>query len=139
MIPAYPGGRPRETPPRDVLGAVFHVPRAGCRWRHPPKDFPPRSTAWGDVEEWRHGGLIAAARDASRARARRREGRERTPSAGGTDSRSAPATAGGERRGYDARKKVNGRQRHAVVGTPGLLPAAAVTAAGAGGGAAAPR
>jgi putative transposase len=139
MIPVYPGGRPRTTPMRDVLDAVFYVLRTGCPWRYLPKDFPPKSTVWGYFDEWRYNGLIEAVHDALRAQVRRREGRERTPSAGSTDSQSAPATEGGEQRGYDAHKKVNGRKRHVVVDTLGLLLAVAVTAASADDGAAAPQ
>jgi putative transposase len=139
MIPMYPGGRPRKTPMRDVLDAVFYVLRTGCQWRYLPKDFPPRSTVWGYFDEWRHNGLIEAVHDALRGQVRRREGRARTPSAGSTDSQSAPATEGGEQRGYDAHKKVNGRKRHVVVDTLGLLLAVAVTAASADDGAAAPQ
>ena len=139
MIPVYPGGRPRKTPMRDVLDAVFYVLRTGCQWRYLPKDFPPKSTVWGYFDEWRHNGLIEAVHDTLREQVRRREGRERTPSAGSTDSQSAPATEGGEQRGYDAHKKVNGRKRHVVVDTLGLLLAVAVTAASADDGAAAPQ
>jgi putative transposase len=139
MIPVHPGGRPRKTSMRDVLDAVFYVLRTGCQWRYLPQDFPPQSTVWGYFDEWRHSGLIEAAHDALRAQVRRKEGRRRTPSAGSADSQSAPATEGGEQRGYDAHKKVNGRKRHVVVDTLGLLLAVAVTAASADDGAAAPR
>jgi putative transposase len=50
-----------------------------------------------------------------------------------------PATEGGEQRGSDAHKKVQGRKRHIVVDTLGLLLAVAVTAASADDGAAAPQ
>jgi transposase len=129
MIPTTSGGRPRQTAMRDVVDAVFYIVRTGCQWRFLPKDFPPKSTVWGYFAVWRQDGTLAGIHDALREKVRKAEGRPPTPSAGSIDSQSAPATEGGEQRGYDAHKKVNGRKRHIVVDTMGLLLAVAVTAA----------
>jgi len=138
LIPVYPGGRPRKTSTRDVLDAIFYVLRTGCPWRFLPKDFPPKSTTWRYFNEWRHNGTLEAIHDALRERVRVAEGRDPTPSAGSIDSQSVPATEGGEARGRDNHKKVNGRKRHVVVDTTGLLVAVAVTAASDDDGGAAP-
>ena len=37
----------REWPMREIMNAIFHVPRAGCPWCMPPKDFPPTATVCG--------------------------------------------------------------------------------------------
>jgi len=57
--------------------------------------------------------------------------RDPMASAGVVDSQSVPgaATVGKTSRGYDAGKKVNGRKRHLVVDTGGLLIVVLVTAA----------
>ena len=54
-------------------------------------------------------------------------------SAGVVDSQSVKGadTVGADSRGYDAGKKINGRKRHIVVDTLGLLVVVLVTAASA--------
>src|SRR3954464_5003583 len=121
LIPVYPGGRPRKTSTRNALDAIFYLLRTGCPWRFLPKDFPPKSTTWRYFNEWRHNGTLEAIHDALREQVRAAEGRDPTPSAGSIDSQSVPATEGGEARGRDNHKKVNGRKRHVVVDTLGLL------------------
>ena len=52
---------------------------------------------------------------------REREGREAQPTAGVIDSQTVKTTEAGGVRGYDAGKKINGRKRHTVVDTTGML------------------
>jgi hypothetical protein len=54
------------------------------------------------------------------------EGREASPTAGVIDSQSMKTTEAAGPRGYDAGKKINGRKRHLLVDTMGLLIAAIV-------------
>ncbi|WP_420855160.1 transposase [Rhodococcus koreensis] len=70
--------------------------------------------------------------DALRDRARVRGGRDPQPSAAIIDSQSVQGadTVPGSSRGYDARKKTNGRKRHIAVDSNGLLLAVVVTMAG---------
>lgn len=51
------------------------------------------------------------------------EGREVTPSAAIIDSQSVKTTEAGGPRGYDGGKKINGRKRHLLVDTLGLIMA----------------
>ena len=57
------------------------------------------------------------------------EGRQPSPSAAIIDSQSVKTTEQGGLRGYDAGKQINGRKRHIVVDTIGLLLAVVVHAA----------
>ena len=49
------------------------------------------------------------------------EGRKRPPTAGIVDSQSVKGSETCGERGYDAGKKINGRKRHILVDTLGLL------------------
>jgi len=69
---------------------------------------------------------------------RRKAGREPTPSAGSIDSQTVKATEIGGPHGFDGGKRLNGRKRHIVVDTLGLILAVTVTAAAADDGTAAP-
>src|SRR5437868_8754685 len=129
LIPVYPGGRPRKTSVRDVLDAILYVLRTGCQWRYLPKDFPPKSTVWRYFDEWRHNGTLDDIHDALRRKARAQEKPSAPRSTASVDSQSVGTTSGGEQRGRDNAKSVDGRKRHIVVDSLGLLLAILVTAA----------
>ncbi len=128
-IPVYPGGRPRETAMRDVVDAILYVLRTGCQWRYLPGDFPPRSTVWRYFDEWRHNGTLDSIHDALRRRVRAQEKPYHPRTTASVDSQSVDASSGGEQRGRDNAKNVNGRKRHIVVDSLGLLLGVLVTAA----------
>lgn len=120
--PAKTGGRPRSSDMRLIVNAVLYITRTGCAWRYLPREYPPWKTVYGYFRQWRINGLWKRIHDNLRARVRQQEGRERQPSAAILDSQSVKTTdRGGPSRGYDAGKKVNGRKRHILVDTMGLL------------------
>jgi putative transposase len=129
LIPVYPGGRPRKTDPRDVVDAILYVLRTGCQWRFLPKDFPPKSTVWRYFDEWRHNGTLDVIHDALRRKARTAEKPYAPRTTASVDSQSVDTTSGGEQRGRDNAKNVDGRKRHIVVDSMGLMLAVLVTAA----------
>jgi len=128
-LPVYPGGRPRKTDLRDVVDAILYVLRTGCQWRYLPRDFPPKSTAWRYFDEWRHNCTLDAIHDALRKKVRTAEKPYSPRTTASVDSQSVDTTSGGERRGRDNAKNVDGRKRHIVVDSMGLLLAVLVTAA----------
>src|SRR6266487_3128270 len=129
LIPVYPGGRPRKTDVRDVLDAILYLLRTGCQWRFLPKDFPPKSTVWRYFDEWRHNGTLDIIHDALRRKVRAAQKPYSPRTTASVDSQSVDTTSGGEQRGRDNAKNVDGRKRHIVVDSMGLLLAVLVTAA----------
>ena len=82
----------------------------------------PKSTVYDYFAQWRDDGTGAKIVSLLRTRVRIPEGREPTPSAAGIDSQSVKTTeVGGPERGYEGGKKINGRKRHVLVDTIGVL------------------
>lgn len=124
------GGRP-PVPRRAVIDAILYLVRTGCSWRQLPADFPKWQTVYALHRDWTADGSLDAIHDALRAQVRVLEGRDPEPTAGILDAQAVrgAATVGDADRGYDGGKKVNGRKRHGVTDTLGLLLAVVVTAA----------
>jgi putative transposase len=121
LPPAKPGGRPRTSNLRRILNGIFYLLRSGCQWRMLPRDYGPWSTAYDYFRTWRLDGTWERIHTLLRERVRRLAGREPTPSAAIIDSQSVKTTERGGPHGYDGGKKVNGRKRHLLVDTLGLL------------------
>jgi len=118
---AKPGGRPRTVDVRVILNGIFYVLRGGCQWRLLPREYGPWSTTYAYFRAWRRDGTWKQIHDTLYERLRRAIGREPTPSAAIIDSQSVKTTERGGPHGYDGGKKVNGRKRHILVDTLGLL------------------
>ncbi len=131
MVPVKTGGRPAIHSRRRIVDAILYVNRTGCAWRMMPHDFPPWDTVYWYFQRWNADGTTDRIHDALRAAVRDAAGRDPMASAGIVDAQSVKGadTVGRGSRGYDAGKKTNGRKRHIVVDTTGLLVAVLVTAA----------
>jgi putative transposase len=127
--PVRPGGRPRKTDMRDVVDAIFYILRTGCQWRYLPGDLPPKSTVWRYFDRWRRDGILDTIHDRLRKKVRTAEKPYHPRTSASVDSQSVDTTSGGEQRGRDNHKNVDGRKRHIVVDSMGLLLAVLVTAA----------
>ena len=122
LLPAAkPGGRPRTSNIREVLNGMFYRLKNACSWENLPKDFPPHKTVSRYHREWTLDGTIETIHSALRTLVRQKAGKVDTPTAGIIDSQSAKTTEQGGVRGYDAGKKINGRKRHILVDTLGMM------------------
>lgn len=122
-------GRKRTVSLREVFNAVLYVLRTGCAWRYLPHEFPKWTTVYYYFRLWRDSDWFVSVNDKLRRRLRKQEGRDENASAGIIDSQSVKtAEEGFAERGFDAGKKVNGRKRHILVDTLGLLLAVKVHA-----------
>jgi putative transposase len=115
---------------RPILDAVFYVLKSGCPWRMLPREFPPWKTVYDWFRRWRIDGTWERLNAELRDLLRTRLGRDPKPSAAIVDSQSVRTTGvGGTERGFDPAKKVEGRKRHILVDTEGLVLQARVHSA----------
>jgi len=129
------GGRPERHERRTMVNAIWYLVDNGCKWRALPADFPPWQTVYGLHARWKADRVLDDITDRLRAAVRVAAGRAAEPSAGIMDSQSVAGSAEGvvptATSGYDGHKKVNGRKRHILADTLGLLIAVVVTPASA--------
>jgi putative transposase len=124
--PPKPGGRPPKWTRREILDGIFYVVRSGCQWRLLPREYPPHKTVYHYFRLWRLDGTWERLHTTLRELDRVRQGRDPQPSGCIMDSQSVRTTGVGGVRGYDGAKKLNGRKRHLLVDTTGLVLTATV-------------
>jgi putative transposase len=117
---------PRLHTIREILNAIFYVVWSGCAWRLLPHEFPAWQTAYHYFRLWRLDGTWEHVNTVLREQLRITIGRNAHPSGGIIDSQSVRTTGVGGARGYDGAKRVNGRKRHILVATGGLVVRAKV-------------
>jgi putative transposase len=124
-----PNGRDMTVSMRDVVNAIFYQDRTGCQWRYLPKDFPSWSTVAGYYYRWMRDGTWERVLDTLHGLERVRQGKTPEPTAGIVDSQSVKVPPQAGEHGYNGHKCINGRKRHILVDTLGLLLVVVVTAA----------
>ncbi len=129
LVPATTRGRPRTLDLRQVINAILYVVVGGIQWRLLPHEYPHWQSVYYYFRTWRNSGQWQRIHDTLRAQLRQQADRHKHPTAACLDSQSVKATPVVEARGYDGGKKINGRKRHLLVDTLGLVMAVLVTTA----------
>ena len=128
LTPPKKRGRPLDHELRLLLNALRYLLKNGCTWRDLPGDFPPWQTVYYHFARWRDDGRWRKLNKYLRRKLRKKLGRNQEPSAGCADSQSVKAGSL-HNNGYDGAKSVNGKKRHLLVDTLGLVLNVLVTKA----------
>jgi len=131
--PAKPGGNKRSVKPREAANGLMYILSTGCQWRAIPKDLAARRTIYDYFDRWSWDGTLERIHHALYVKCREQVSREASPTAGIIDAKSVKSTEKGgahiDPHGYDAGKKIKGKNRHVLVDTQGLVLHAIVTPA----------
>lgn len=116
---------------RHIINAILYVIKGGIQWRLMPADFPAWQTVYHIFRQWARNHTWEAINARLRAQVREEAGKRCRPTAAVLDSQSVKSDGHGGVVGYDAAKRINGRKRHLLVDTLGLLLGIHVTPANA--------
>ena len=116
---------------RQAINGIMYVDKTGCQWRMLPREFGNWNSVYYYFKKWREDGVWASVMEALTRKERQRQGRNPEPSAACVDSQSVKTVTQGNQVGFDGGKKVDGRKRHIMVDTLGLILVVFVTAANA--------
>ena len=115
---------------REIVDALFWLLRTGAQWRNLDSRFPPWQSVYYHFRQWKLKGVIEKLNQALVEFERYCADRNDHPSMGCVDSQSikcVPFTC--EEKGVDGNKRINGRKRHLLVDTMGLILGVIVDAA----------
>jgi transposase len=125
------GGRPEEHCHREMIDAVRYVVDNGVKWRALPADFPWWRAVYDFFRRWCRHGYVRELYQRLRRLERQLQGRKAEPTAAVMDAQSLDGadTVGADTRGCDGAKLRDGRKRHVLTDTLGLLLEVTVTPA----------
>jgi len=125
------GGRPESYCHREMVDAVRYLVDNGAKWRAMPIDLPAPRKVYDFFRRWSRYGYVRELYQRLRRLQRKREGRVAEPSAGIMDAQSVDGseTCPAATRGVDGNKLRDGRKRHILTDTGGLLLEVTVTPA----------
>jgi transposase len=115
---------------RHIVDALFWYLRVGSQWRNLPDSFPPWQSVYYYFRKWQANGVLVRLNTELNKRERLRLGKPATPSLLSIDSQSIKVAPFIEQAtGVDGNKKINGRKRHILTDTLGLVWSVIVHAA----------
>ena len=122
--------RKRKHNLREVVNALLFILRTGIQWRNLPRNYPKWTIIYYYFRHWQKDGTIEVLNLYLFELERQAWGKDSTPSQISIDSQSVKSVPMVKQaRGLDPFKKVNGRKRHIVVDTLGLVFDANIAAA----------
>jgi len=114
--------RKRKYDLRDIVDAILWILRIGSQWRNLPDSFPPWKSVHYYFLKWKKDGTLQRMNEGLNRKERIRQGKKATPSMLSIDSQSVKAGPFiNQDRGIDGNKRINGRKRHIVTDTLGLI------------------
>lgn len=117
-----PVGRKRKYNLREIIDAILWVLRTGSQWRNLPKCYPPWNIVFYYFRKWKDDGTLQKLNEGLNRKERLRQGKEETPSMLSIDSQSIKvAPFINKEKGIDGNKRINGRKRHIITDTMGLV------------------
>ena len=115
---------------RTIVNAIFSILRTGVQWRNLDSKYPPWQSVYYYFRRWRKDGTLERLNAALNQNERICQGKEPTPSMVCIDTQSIKvAPFIDQDKGIDGNKRINGRKRHLLVDTLGLVWAVIVHAA----------
>lgn len=115
---------------RNVVDGILWLLRTGAQWRNLPECFPKWQSVYYHFRKWGADGTLCRLNNTLNQMERIGQGKAATPSLLSIDSqsvKSGPFTT--LEKGIDGNKKVNGRKRHVITDTLGLVWGVVISAA----------
>ncbi len=122
--------RKRKHSLREIVDAILWVLRIGSQWRNLPDSFPKWQLVYYYFRKWQEDGTLERINGQLNIKERQRQQKPDTPSLLSIDSQSIKAAPFIQQdTGVDGNKKINGRKRHVLTDTMGLIWGVVVHAA----------
>ena len=125
-----PVQRKRKYDLREIVDGILWYLRIGSQWRNLPATYPKWASVYYYFRKWKKDGTLLRLNEGLNKKERKRRGKAETPSMFCIDSQSVKGGPFvGKDKGIDGNKRINGRKRHILTDTLGLVWGVVVHAA----------